>query len=216
MRLRSLAPLAGVLAFGLAAALPCAATEVELVGTGTFKPLAADRLSRLPQGAAFTQQDLASGTLSFRVRYDDGTPDADPDFYVGRYGRAIRAMQVTVGSTTIAVPVENVELLVSDGGLGFSDRESVSVKTWLATPSGVVRFSWVQSNQAVDYKDLRGAPGSLSGDALPPPSVLANLRTSSRFDRFVVLDLGAAASTQPLVYVSSSQITVAATPRDAK
>ncbi|MBC7994291.1 MAG: hypothetical protein H7Z15_13765 [Rhizobacter sp.] len=215
-RFQQLTPLVCALAVGVAAAMPCAATEVEIVGTGTFKPLPSDRLAKLPQGAVFSQADLSSGAVSFRVRYEDSTPDADPDFYVGRYGRAIRAVQLTVGSTTIALPPENVELVVSDGGFGFPDRESVRVKSWLATAAGVVRFSWVQSNQAPDRKDLRGAPGSLSGDALPEHSVLANLATSSRFDKFIVLELSAPADVQPLVYVSSSQVSAVATTGHAK
>lgn len=194
--------------------MPSAAKEVEIVGTSTFKPLSPDRLAKLPQGAVFSQGDLSSGALSFRVRYDDSAPDSDPDFYVGRFNRAVREILLTVGSTTIALPVEHVELVVSDGGLGFPDRESVRVKSWLATPSGIVRFSWIQNNQAPDRKDLRGAPGSLAGDALPEQSVLANLATSSRFDKFVVLELSASAQVPPLVYLSTSQVSVVA--RDAK
>ncbi len=215
-RFHQLTPLVCVLAVGLASAMPSAATEVEIAGAGSFKPLSSDRLARLPQGAAFSQADLASGALSFRVRYENSAPDADPDFYVGRYDRAVRAVQLTVGATTIALPPENVELVVSDGGLGFPDRESVRVKSWLATPAGVVRFSWVQSNQAADRKDLRGAPGSLSSDALPEHSVLANLATSSRFDKFIVFELSAPTDVQPLVYVSSSQVSVAAAPAPVK
>ena len=215
-RFQRLAPLVCALAVGVAAALPCAAAEVEIVGTGSFKPLPSERLARLPQGAAFSQNDLSSGALSFRVRYEDSTSDTDPDFYVGRYGRAIRSVQLTVGSTTIALPPENAELLVSDGGLGFPDRESVRVKSWLTTPAGVVRFSWIQGNQSPDGKDLRGAPGSLPGDALPAHAVLGNLTTSSRFDKFIVLELSATADAQPLVYVSSSQVSVVATPPPAK
>lgn len=194
--------------------MPSAAKEVEIVGTSTFKPLSPDRLAKLPQGAVFSQGDISSGALSFRVRYDDSAPDSDPDFYVGRFNRAVREILLTVGSTTIALPVEHVELVVSDGGLGFPDRESVRVKSWLATPSGIVRFSWIQNNQAPDRKDLRGAPGSLAGDALPEQSVLANLATSSRFDKFVVLELSASAQVPPLVYLSTSQVSVVA--RDAK
>ncbi len=215
-RFQQFTPLACVLAVGVAVAMPCAATELEMVGAGSFKPLPSDQLAKLPQGAVFSQADLSSGALSFRVRYEDSAPDADPDFYVGRYDRAIRAVQLTVGATTINLPPENVELIVSDGGLGFPDRESVRVKSWLSTPAGVLRFSWVQSYQAADRKDLRGAPGSLSGDALPERSVLANLVTSSRFDKFIVLELSAPADVQPLVYISSSQVSVAAAPAQAK
>ncbi|MBT9524192.1 MAG: hypothetical protein IV105_02950 [Rhizobacter sp.] len=211
---RQLTPLICALAVGAAVAMPSAAKEVEIVGTSTFKPLSPDRLAKLPQGAVFSQGDLSSGALSFRVRYDDSAPDSDPDFYVGRFNRAVREILLTVGSTTIALPVEHVELVVSDGGLGFPDRESVRVKSWLATPSGIVRFSWIQNNQAPDRKDLRGAPGSLAGDALPEQSVLANLATSSRFDKFVVLELSASAQVPPLVYLSTSQVSVVA--RDAK
>ncbi len=176
----------------------------------TFKPLTPDRLAKLPQGAVFSAADLSSGALSFRVRYEDSTQDTDPDFYVGRFDRAVREVQLTVGSTTIALPAENVELVVSDGGLGFPERESVRVKSWLATPSGIVRFSWIQSNQASDRKDLRGAPGSLAGDALPEQTVFANLAATNRFDKFVVLELSAPAQALPLVYVSTSKVTVAA------
>lgn len=199
-------------------AMPTAAKEVEIFGTSTFKALSSDQLAKLPQGAVFTRGDLSSGALSFRVRYEDSTPDTDPDFYVGRFNRAVREIQLTVGSTTIALPAENVELLVSDGGLGFPDRESVRVKSWLATPSGIVRFSWIQSNQSPDRKDLRGARGSLPGDALPEQSVLANLATSNRFDKFIVLELSAPAQVSPLVYVSTSQVSAVtqACPCDAK
>lgn len=215
-KLVPLVPLVCAFAGGVGVVQTCAATETEIVGTGSFKPLPSDRLATLPQGAAFSKDDLSSGAWSFRVRYEDSTPDNDPDPYVGRYGAAIRSVQLTVGSTTIALPPENAELVVSDGGLGYPERESVRVKSWLATPSGVLRFSWIQSNQAKNHLDLRGTPGSISSDALPEHSVLANLATSSRFDKFVVLELSSPTSVQPLLYVSSSQVTVAAKPAAAK
>ncbi|MBC7956525.1 MAG: hypothetical protein H7Y33_11730 [Cytophagales bacterium] len=209
-RFRQFIPIVCALSAALGVAVPCAAAGIEIAGTGSFKPLSVDRLAKVPQETAFSKTDLLSGVWSFQLRYEDNAPDTDPDHDVGRYSGALRAIQLTIGATTISLPLENAELVVSDGGLGFPDRESIRVKSWLATPAGILRFSWVQSNHSPNRPDLRGAPGSLASDALPPYSVLANLPTSSRFDRFVTLELSAPTSVQPLLYVSSSQVSVAA------
>jgi hypothetical protein len=55
---------------------------------------------------AFSWADFASGTWSFLVRYEDRTSDADADPYVGRYVRSIRVFRLTVGTTTVDLPVD--------------------------------------------------------------------------------------------------------------
>ena len=190
-----------------------AAAEIDLLGTGTFKPPSAEKLASLPADMAFSRADFASGTWSFRVRYEDRTADADPDPYVGRYVGAIRVFRLTVGTTTVDLPADQAELVVSDGGLGFPHRESIRLEASAPGPYGVLRVSWVQLNQSPNQTDLRGAPGSLTGDSLPEPSIIANLATSSPFDRFLLLRIDrAGGEPQPLLYISSSKVLVLASP----
>mgnify|MGYP001797914656 CR=1 FL=1 len=117
------------LLIGAGFAQASAAAEVELIGTGTFKPLPPEGLAKLPVNLPFTKSDLASGTWSFQVRYEDRTADSDPDPYVGRYGGAIRAFRLTVGATSLDLPVDRAELIVCNGGLGFPERESIRGRT---------------------------------------------------------------------------------------
>lgn len=204
-------------AFALAATFgllhSSAAAEIDLSGTGTFKPPSAEQLASLPADMAFSRADFASGTWSFRVRYAERTPDADPDPYVGRFGGAVRVFQLTLGATTIDLPVDRAELVVSDGGSGFPNRESIRLETGSSTPYGVMRIGWIQLNQPPKGTDLRGAPGSLTTDSLPEPSMIANLPTSSPFDRFLLLRIDRpGGGAQPLIYISSSQFSVLASP----
>lgn len=190
-----------------------AAAEIDLSGTGTFKPPSAEQVGRLPGEVAFAPADFASGTWSFLVRYENLTPDADPDPHVGRYVGAIRALRLTIGATTVELPADQVQLVVSDGGLGLSHRESIRLEASSPTPYGVMRVAWVQLNQRPDRTDFRGAPGSLPNDALPTPSMIANLATSSPFDRFLLLRIdGPGGEPKPLLYISSSNVSVRAGP----
>lgn len=190
-----------------------AAAEIDLAGTGTFKPPPAEQIARLPADLAFSRQDLASGTWSFLVRYDDRSADADPDPYVGRYKGAIRLFRLTVGATTVDLPVDRAELVVSDGGLSFPYRESVRLEASSQTPLGVMRAGWIQINQPPNRVDLRGAPGLLPGDSMPEPSTLAKLTTKSAFDRFFLLRVDRpGGESQPLLYVSSSDVSVLTRP----
>ena len=190
-----------------------AAAETDLLGTGTFKPPSAEQLASLPAGIAFSRADFASGTWSFLVRYEDRTSDADPDPYVGRYVGAIRVFRLTVGTTTVDLPADQAELVVSDGGLGFPHRESIRLEASSPSPYGVMRVGWVQLNQSPNQTDLRGVPGSLASDSLPEPSMIAKLATSSVFDRFLLLRIDrAGGEPQPLLYISSSKVLVLASP----
>jgi hypothetical protein len=201
-----------VLLAGAALANTSAAAEIELLGTGTFKPLVSERMANIPPGLPFSKTDLTSGTWAFALRYEDRTGDSDPDPYVGRYTGAVRSLRVTVGSTTVELPVDRSEIVVSDGGLGFTERESIRLEVTSHTPYGMVRVSWIQSHQTGDRVDLRGSPGLLAGDALPSPSLVANLPTDRRFDRFLLLRVDSPRQLQPLLYLSSSTLAVSARP----
>lgn len=189
-----------------------AAAEVELIGMGTFKPVPPESMANLPANLPFSKTDLASGTWSFQVRYEDRTADSDPDPYVGRYGGAIRAFRLIVGTTALDLPIDRAELIVSDGGLGFPERESIRIQASAQTALGALQVSWVQIHQTARRTDLRGAPGLLTSDALPAASLLANLPTDRRFDRFLLVRIDSPSQTQPLLYLSSSQLTVLARP----
>lgn len=208
-------------AFALAASFgfshSATAAEIDLSGTGTFKPPSAEQMARLPADLAFSRQDLASGTWSFLVRYEESSADADPDPYVGRYKGAIRMFRLTVGTTTLDLPVDRAELVVSDGGLSFPYRESVRLEASSQTPIGVMRAGWIQLNQPPDRVDLRGTPGLLPGDAMPEPSKVAKLATRSAFDRFFLLRVDRPGSElQPLLYLSSSDVSVLTRPAALK
>ena len=190
-----------------------AAAEIDLSGTGTFNPPSAEQVARLPADLAFSRSDLASGAWSFLVRYENRTSDADPDPYVGRYVSAIRVFRLMVGATTVDLPVERAELVVSDGGSSFPNRESIRFEASMPTPFGVMRVGWIQHNQPPNWNDLRGKPGLLVSDALPEPSVIANFATWSPFDRFLLLRIDPpGGQSQPLLYISSSRVSVLASP----
>jgi len=192
------------------------AAEIQLSGTGTFRPPSAEQLAALPGDLGFSRSDLASGRWSFSVSYDDGVPDSDADPLMGRYAQAIHAFRIVVGSTTVDLPVNQAYIVVSDGGGGFQNRESVRVETTALVPSGRLRLSWVQINQQANGVDLRGAAGSLTSDALPAYSAVAHLPTASPFDRFLELRIDRpGGDSKPLLYLSSSQLTVTASPATA-
>lgn len=196
---------------------PSAAAEINLSGTGTFKPPSADQLASLPADLLFSRADLSSGNWSFFVRYEDGTSDADPDPFVGRYAGAIRVFRVTVGSTTVELPGVEAELTVSDGGFGFGHRESIRLEAKSSTPHGLLRVGWVQLNQISNRDDLRGAAGALTSDSLPVPSTIASLATSNPFDRFLQLRIDQLGGTSPpMLYLSSSKVAVSAGPAAAR
>ena len=219
-RLRSPAARLLLTALALTAAAVCwrpaSAAEVNLSGTGSFKPPSAQQLASLPAELAFSRSDLESGKWSFAVRYEDSTPDADPDAYVGRYVGAIRAMHLTVGNTTLELPAEQALVLVSDGGAGVPHRESIRLEARSAAPYGVISVAWVQLHQPAGWADLRGKVGALTSDAMPAPAAMAGLATASRFDRFLQLRIDRpGGESQPLLYLSSSKLSVLSGPAAA-
>ena len=193
-----------------------AAAEIQLSGSGTFRPPSAEQLAVLPTDLGFSRSDLASGKWSFSVRYTDSVQDTDPDPLIGRYARSIRAYRLVIGNTAVDLPVDQGHIIVSDGGGGFQNRESVRVETTALLPAGRLRLSWVQINQQTQGIDLRGTVGSLTSDALPAYAALAQLAAASPFDRFLELRIDRpGADSKPLLYLSSSQLTVTASPATA-
>lgn len=188
------------------------AAEIELLGNGTFKPPSGDRSANIPADLPFSKADLASGAWSFAIRYENSATDSDADPYVGRYVGAVRSFRLRVGSTTIDLPVAESEIVVSDGGLGYPERESIKLQASMRTPYGPMRVSWNQVHQTDSRMDLRGMPGLLASDALPTPSLLAHLPTDRPFDRFLLLRLDSPKQSQPLLYLSSSALSVTGRP----
>jgi hypothetical protein len=73
-----------------------------------------------------------------------------------------------------------------------------------------LRAGWVQIHQRSVTEDLRGAAGSIVGDAIPDVRTVAAFPTSGEFDRvfFVRLD-PLADPRRPALYLSTSTLTVA-------
>lgn len=202
----------------LTAAMPRtgSAAEVSLSGNGNFKPLSAEQIAALPADLGLSRADLASGQWSFSVRYDDRAADTDPDPFVGRYAAAIRSFRLVVGSTTIDLPVDQAEIVVVDGGGGFPHRESIRLQARATTAAGLLRLSWVQVHQQARNVDLRGPAGLLQSDALPGFGLVANLATASPFDRYLELRIDRPGTeSRPLLYLSSSKLSVTAGPATA-
>jgi hypothetical protein len=192
------------------------AAEIKLSGSGTFKPPKAEQLAALPADLGFSQSDFASGNWSFAVRYDDSIPGAESDPYTRRFNGVVRSFQLTIGSSTLDLPVDQAVIVVSDGGEGYPDRESVRVEANALTPSGLLRLRWFQANQQPKGTDLRGAVGVLPSGAMPPYLKVANLPTLNPFDRFLELRVDRpGGDPRPLLYVSSSKLTVTASPATA-
>ena len=193
-----------------------AAAEIKLSGSGTFKAPKAEQLAALPTDLGFSQSDLASGTWSFSVRYEDSTPGADLNSYVGRYAGAIRSFRLMIGSTTLDLPIDQSAIVISDGGGGFPNRESIRVEAKALIPSGLLHLSWVQVNQQPKGTDLRGHAGALPNDAMPPYTMVANMATANPFDRFLELRIDhPSGDPRPVLYLSSSKLTVTAGPATA-
>jgi len=204
---------ATALVFTVCVAMPrtSAAAEINLSGKGTFKSPSAEQLAALPADLGFSRSDLASGNWSFFVRYDNSTPAGASAPYVGRYAGVIRAFRLVIGTTTVNLPVDQAEIVISDGGASFANRESIRVETKAAMPFGILRLSWVQVNQQAKGVDLRGPAGLLASAALPPYAMVANLPTVSPYDRFLELRVDRpGGDPRPLLYLSSSQLSVTA------
>ncbi|MEB0114272.1 hypothetical protein QN397_23615 [Variovorax sp. RTB1] len=193
-----------------------AAAEIKLSGSGTFKAPKAEQLAALPTDLGFSQSDLATGSWSFSVRYEDSTPGVDLDPCVGRYVGAIRSFRLVIGSTTLDLPIDQAAIVISDGGGGFPNRESIRVEAKALIPSGILHLSWVQVNQQLKGTDLRGPAGALPNDAMPPSTMVANMATANPSDRFLELRIDRpSGDPRPVLYLSSSKLTVTAGPATA-
>ncbi|TAM46395.1 MAG: hypothetical protein EPN61_05375 [Burkholderiaceae bacterium] len=211
-----LATVALVLTASLAMPQTSVAAEMVVSGSGSFKPPSAQQLAPLPDDSCLSRADLASGKWSFSVRYNDSMTDSNPDPYLGRYGGAFHAFSLVLGGTTINFPVDQALILVSDGGGGFPNRESIRLEATTSMPCGLVHLSWIQINQQPQGTDLRGPAGVLASDALPPYAKIANLPVTSPFDRYLELRIDSrGVSSQPLLYLSSSKLSVTAGPATA-
>ncbi len=196
--------------------LTSVAAEVVVSGSGSFKPPSATQLAPLPDDSCFSRADLASGKWSLSVRYDDSMTDSNPDPYSGRYVGAFHVFSLVVGGTTVNFPVDQAQILVSDGGGGFPNRESIRLEATTSTSCGLVHLSWIQINQQPQGTDLRGPAGVLASDALPPYAKVANLPTTSPFDRYLELRIdNPGDGSRPLLYLSSSRLSVTAGPATA-
>lgn len=206
------------LVFTASIAMPrtSAAAEINLSGKGTFKPPSAEQLAALTADLRFSRSDLVSGNWSFFVRYDDSTPGATSAPYIGRYAGAVREFRLVIGSATVNLPVDQAEIVIGDGGGSFANRESIRVEAKATMPSGILHLSWVQVNQQAKGIDLRGPAGLLPSVALPPYAMVANLGTVSPYDRFLELRVDRpGGDPRPLLYLSSSQLSVTAGPASA-
>lgn len=122
-------------------------------------------------------------------------------------------LQITVRNAVAAEQSALEELQWRASLNNSGDREALwRIQASTQTAIGALQVSWVQIHQTAQRTDLRGAPGLLTSDALPAASLLANLPTDRRFDRFLLVRIDSPSQTQPLLYLSSSQLTVLARP----
>lgn len=193
------------------AVLPAQAAEVRLRGEASFRVPTDAVLAALPADAPVRAADLRTGTLSFELVYDDATADADPDPYAGRYDAGVRAFRVRIGETLLELPPSAVRVVVSDGGQGRAWRESVVVQGDARSGVYGLQVTWTQLNQGTPNADLRGTPGMIPDDRLPPAARLVALPTSGEFDRAFLLRIDAPgdARGRPALYLSTSTLTVA-------
>lgn len=190
----------------LATAPPGRAATLEITGRGSFEVPPADQLARLPADAPFSRADLASGRIAFSFLLDDSVRDADADPYVGRYPGAVHRFTVTVGQSSVRLPDSDTELSVSDGGLGEVSRESIRARASMQAGRNALKVDWVQVNQQAATTDLRGAPGALPSDAMPPRATLVD---PTRFERSLVVELNAVRGQgRVLLYLKTSTLIV--------
>ena len=186
---------------------PAHAAEYLVTGAGSFKPQSAAQIAALPSDSPFSAADLASGSLSFSITWDDGVADSDPDPYSGVYPAAITQFLVKIGSTQIALPVGESQVRVSDGGAGAVYRESIRLQTTLAKPAYSLDAGWVLINEQPTTTDLRGAPGSLPSDAMPTADQMAGFGASGPNDKAFYLVLKTPGSdARPPIYINTSTI----------
>ena len=188
-------------------ATPAQAAEYSVTGNGTFKPPAAALIASLPAQSPFSATDLASGTLSFSITWDDDVAYSNADPYSAIYPAAITQFLVKIGNTHIALPVAPSQIQVSDGGFGAVYRESIRLQTILVAPAYSLDAGWVLINQQPTTTDLRGAAGSLLSGALPTANQMAGFGASGPNDKAFYLILKTPGSEgRPAIYINTSAI----------
>ncbi len=182
------------------------AADTGIIGTGSFKQPAADKT--LPANSPFSAEDLASGQVSFAIRWDDTTPDRDPNPYRGVYAGSIRHFTVRIGSTEITLPVENAFIEVSDGA-DLSNREFVKLQASQEVGAYKLNVGWMSLNEIVKTGDLRGAAGRLASDAQPNGETLAAFQPAGRFDRSFFVTLSEIANPRSFpIYLQTSAVEI--------
>ncbi len=183
------------------------AADSGITGTGSFKSPGA--ASALPSSSPFTTEDLATGLVSFAIRWDDASPDRDPDTYRGFYPSAIRKFTVRIGATEIELPADNAFIEVSDGGSSGPHREFVKLQASQLIGGYRLSVGWMTLNETVKTGDLRGTAGLLANDALPDGVTLAALQPAGRFDRSLFVTLRAETDSRSYpIYLQTSAIEI--------
>ena len=180
-----------------------------MAGSGTFKANAAVQAANLPAELPFSQADLASGLISFEIRWEDTAPDSASDIYEGVYRGAIKQFRVKIGNTELTLPVQEALIKVSDGGFGKVNRESVRIETAQSFGRFSLSAGWILNNEQASTADLRGAPGVLDSDQAPSAARLARFVASGPYDKafFVVLKDSDSATLYP-VYINTSSFKI--------
>lgn len=183
----------GVAAVTAAAALACLAApaaraaESGVEGSGTFRWRPGEVV--LPPDSPFSAADLASGKVSFAIRWDDQTTDREPDPTLGVYPGAVRQFVLRIGGKEVTLPVEASRVEVSDGGQGAAQRETLRVEGARRFGDYVLTVGWLQVNEGAPKADLRGAAGALATDRLPDAGAAAAFKASGPFDRCLYVTL---------------------------
>lgn len=182
------------------------AADTGVSGSGSFKPPAVN--TALPANSPFSAQDLASGVVAFAIRWDDTAPDRDPNPYRGLYAGSIRQFSIRIGTTEIALPVDNAFIEVSDGG-DVSSREFIKLQASQKFGAYTLIAGWMSLNEIVKTGDLRGAAGRLAGDAQPNGGSLTAFQPAGRFDRSFFVTLRADADPRDFpIYLQTSAVEI--------
>lgn len=174
--------MAGTLALAGAAL----AAETGISGQGRFRPPA--EATSLPPESPFSAQDLASGQVSFRIRWDDAATDRDASPWRGQYPGAIRQFTLRIGQTEVDLPLEQASFEVNDGA-DAPFREFVRIQVRHALGAHTLTVGWVTINERSKTDDLRGAAGQLHADRLPGGEQLLAIQPDGRFDRSLFVTL---------------------------
>lgn len=186
-RALGLAAVAAAALIACLAAPSARAAETGVAGSGTFRWRPGE--VALPPVSPFSAADLASGKLSFAIRWDDAATDRDPDPSLGVYPEAVRQFVLRIGDTQVTLPVETTRIEVSDGGQGAVQRETLRVEGSRRYGDYLLTVGWLQVNEVSTRSDLRGQAGALPGDRLPDAGTAVSFKAAGPFDRCVYVTL---------------------------